>query len=75
VTAPQLTASAMAQSSKILISGFQIIKKGEKSASYAHGEDGSFERFKNVHIMPNSKCNVNHTSVFCQLYNNAEISE
>jgi uncharacterized protein YacL (UPF0231 family) len=34
-----------------------------------------FEFFKNVHIMLNSKCNVNHSSVFCQLYNNAEKSE
>lgn len=65
----------MAQPSKILISGFQIIKKGKKCASYSQGKDGSFEWFKNVHIMLNSKCNVNHTSVFCQLYNNAKKSE
>jgi hypothetical protein len=31
------------------------------------GKMAPFECFKNVRIMPNSKCNVNHISVFCQL--------
>jgi len=39
------------------------------------GRMAPFEFFKSVHIMLNSKCKVNDTSVFCQLYNNAEKSE